>query len=109
MKPENTPTPTDDPEANKPAGAGCMARLVRESLTLQQVWDNSRPGCVALGYPFDRPVMMARVVVTIKGHRLSPHRLASDGKVFRADVFLKDGRTLRLLLPTDFPCEDLHA
>ena len=28
MKPDNTPPPTDNPEANNAAGAGCMARLV---------------------------------------------------------------------------------
>jgi hypothetical protein len=28
MKPEHTPPPSDDPEANNAAGAGCMARLV---------------------------------------------------------------------------------
>ena len=29
MKPNETPPPADDQEANKPAGAGCMAQLVR--------------------------------------------------------------------------------
>jgi hypothetical protein len=29
MKPNDTPPPADDPEADNAAGAGCMARLVR--------------------------------------------------------------------------------
>lgn len=29
MKPNDTPPPTDDPEASNAAGAGCMTRLVR--------------------------------------------------------------------------------
>lgn len=82
---------------------------VRESLTLQQVWDDCNAGFFALGHPFDRPILKARVVLTVKGHRLSPHRLTLVGEVFRADVFLQDGRTLRLLLPPDFPCEDLRT
>jgi hypothetical protein len=31
MKPNDTPPPTDHPEANNAAGAGCMARLVLPS------------------------------------------------------------------------------
>lgn len=59
--------PNGSTEASKAAGAGCISRLVRESLTLQQVWNNCHPGCVALGYPFERPTLKARVVLTITG------------------------------------------
>jgi hypothetical protein len=88
-------------------GADCQLRLALGSLTLQQVWDGCYPGDQESPRAWERPVILARVVVSINSWRMHPHRIGTDGQVLRLDVSLADGRTLRLLLPPDFPCEDL--
>lgn len=76
-------------------------------MTLQEYWDDSHPGDPYSPYPWAKPVLRGHVLVAVKGATLCPHRVATDGHVFRLDVTLSCGRTLRLLLPNDYPCEQI--
>jgi len=74
-------------------------------MTLLDAWNDSIPGCPGTNQPWGRPCQRGILVVEVGGFRLAPHRFAYDGKTFRLDTFLLDGRTLRLFLPPGFPCE----
>ena len=78
-------------------------------MTIQEHWDDHIPGIPNSDRPWERPYLKAKITVEVKGVALCPHRIATDGTVFRLDVGLRDGRTLRLLLPPCYPCERLNV
>jgi hypothetical protein len=76
-------------------------------MTIKQHWDDCIPGNPDSGRPWERPFLKGRITVEVKGMTFCPFRIATDGNVFRLDAQLRDGRTLRLLLPPTYPCERL--
>ncbi len=76
-------------------------------MTLQQHWDDCIGGDASSPHRWMRPVLKSRITVAVHGFTFCPHRIRTDGQVFHLDSYLRDGRTLRLILPPDFTCERL--
>lgn len=77
--------------------------------TLQQHWDSATPGDSASPHRWQHPFLGSKIAVLVRGISLCPHRIATDGKVFRLDSYLRDGRPLRLIVAPDYPCQPVNG
>jgi hypothetical protein len=78
-------------------------------MTVQQHWDDSIPGVAHSGRPWERPFLRGKISVKVRGITFYPRRIGSDGEVFRLAVTTRDGRSLKIIVPPDFPCVCLPA
>lgn len=80
-------------------------RILRSNITLQQHWDDCIAGNPHSPLRWERPFLKGSVRVTVRGYSFESNRLRTDGNVFHLDVQLRDGRTLRMVLPPSYPCD----
>ena len=78
-------------------------------MTILEHWNDCIPGNRDSDRPWERPCLKGPISITVKGHTFYPHRTGFDGQVFRLDVQLACGRTLRLMLPPPYPCRRLRT